>query len=111
MKKIEGNLTGAKAYRALLGLAFEHKMYFAMAVLGMIIFAASDAAFAYLMKPLMDEGFTDGNADVIKFIPLAIIGLFMVRMVAVFLRSYCMDFIGRNVINNLRSQMFEKLLT
>ena len=95
----------------MLGLAFEHKGYFALAVLGMIIFAASDAAFAYLMKPLMDEGFTDGNADVIKFIPLAIIVIFMVRMVAVFLRSYCMDFIGRNVINNLRSQMFEKLLT
>jgi subfamily B ATP-binding cassette protein MsbA len=111
VKKIEGNLTGAKAYRALLGLAFEHKGYFALAVLGMIIFAASDAAFAYLMKPLMDEGFTAGNADVIKFIPVAIILIFMVRMVAVFLRSYCMDFIGRNVINNLRSQMFEKLLT
>ena len=111
MKKIEGNLTGTKAYRALLSLAFEHKGYFALAVLGMVIFAASDAAFAYLMKPLMDEGFTDGNADVIKFIPIAIIVIFMVRMVAVFLRSYCMDFIGRSVINNLRSQMFEKLLT
>jgi subfamily B ATP-binding cassette protein MsbA len=111
VKKIEGNLTGTKAYRALLSLAFEHKGYFALAVIGMVIFAASDAAFAYLMKPLMDEGFTDGNADVIKFIPLAIILIFMVRMVAVFMRSYCMDFIGRSVINNLRSQMFEKLLT
>ena len=32
-------------------------------------------------------------------------------MVAVFLRSYCMSFIGRSVINSLRTQMFEKLLT
>ena len=56
MKPIEGNLTGAKAYRALLSMAFEHKGYFLLAVVGMIIFAASDAAFAYLMKPLMDDG-------------------------------------------------------
>ena len=111
MRRIEGNLTGTKAYRALLGLAFEHKGYFALAVLGMVIFAASDAAFAYMMKPLMDEGFTNRDQAVISFIPIAIILIFSVRMVAVFLRSYCMSFIGRSVINSLRTQMFDKLLT
>ena len=111
MKSIEANLTGAKAYRALLSMAFEHKTYFILAVIGMVIFAASDAAFAYMMKPLMDDGFIDGDPTIIKLIPVAIILIFMVRMVAVFLRSYCMDFIGRNVINTLRTMMFDKLLT
>ena len=111
MKKIEGNPTGVKAYRALLDLAFEHKGYFSLAVIGMVIFAFTEASFAYLMKPLMDEGFTEGDPDVIRFIPVAIILIFAVRMVAVFLRTYCMSFIGRSVINQLRTQMFEKLLT
>ncbi len=111
MKPIETNLTGAKAYRALLSLAFEHKLYFGLAVTGMVIFAASDAAFAYLMKPLMDDGFIDRDPTIIKLIPLAIILIFVVRMVAVFMRSYCMNYIGRNVINTLRKMMFEKLLT
>ena len=111
MKPIEGNLTGVKAYRALLSMAFEHKLYFMLAVIGMVIFAASDAAFAYLMKPLMDDGFIDRDPMIIKLMPLAIVGIFMVRMVAVFMRSYCMDYIGRNVINTLRRMMFEKLLT
>lgn len=111
MKPIEGNLTGARAYRALLSLAFEHKSYFIVAVIGMVIFAASDAAFAYLMKPLMDDGFIDRDPTIIKLIPLAIIAIFVVRMVAIFMRSYCMDYIGRNVINSLRRMMFEKLLT
>ncbi len=111
MRRIEGNLTGTKAYRALLGLAFEHKGYFALAVLGMVIFAASDAAFAYMIKPLMDDGFTNRDADVIRYIPVAIILIFVVRMVAVFMRGYCMSFIGRSVINSLRNQMFDKLLT
>ena len=100
-----------KAYRALLGLAFEHKGYFAVAVVGMVIFAASDAAFAYMMKPLMDDGFIERDAEVIKLIPFAIVGIFIVRMFAIFMRSYCMDYIGRNVINTLRNMMFEKLLT
>jgi subfamily B ATP-binding cassette protein MsbA len=111
VKPIEANLTGAKAYRALLSLAFEHKSYFVVAVIGMVIFAASDAAFAYLMKPLMDDGFIDRDPNIIKLIPLAIIAIFVVRMVAIFMRSYCMDYIGRNVINSLRRKMFEKLLT
>ncbi|MDH3221488.1 MAG: lipid A export permease/ATP-binding protein MsbA [Gammaproteobacteria bacterium] len=111
MKPIEGNPTGIKAYRALLSLALEHKLYFLLAVTGMIIFAASDAAFAYMMKPLMDEGFIDRDPTIIKLIPVAIILIFVVRMVAVFMRSYCMNYIGRAVINTLRTMMFEKLLT
>ncbi len=111
MKAITGNLSGYNAYRALLSLAFEHKGYFLIAVLGMIIFALSDAAFAYLMKPLMDEGFIDHDPATIKWIPIAIILIFLMRMVAIFMRSYCMSFIGRNVINTLRTMMFEKLLT
>ena len=111
MKPIQGNPTGIKAYRVLLSLAFEHKMYFGIAVIGMLIFAASDAAFAYLMKPLMDKGFIDRDQSVIEVMPFAIVAIFVVRMFAIFMRSYCMDYIGRSVINTLRKMMFEKLLT
>ncbi|MGD8347882.1 MAG: lipid A export permease/ATP-binding protein MsbA [Gammaproteobacteria bacterium] len=111
MKPIESNLTGVRAYRALLAMAFDHKIYFLVAVFGMVVFAASDAAFAYLMKPLMDEGFIDRDPEIIKWMPVAIVLIFVVRMFAVFMRSYCMDYIGRNVINTLRKMMFEKLLT
>lgn len=103
--------TGAKAYRALLSLAFEHKPYFIMAVIGMIVFAGTEASFAYIMKPMLDDGFINRDADVIKFVPIAIILIFLVRMVAIFTRTYCMDYIGRNVINTLRQTMFDKLIT
>ncbi|MFT5218388.1 MAG: subfamily B ATP-binding cassette protein MsbA [Planctomycetota bacterium] len=111
MKPIESDLTGVKAYKALLSLAFEHKVYFAVAVIGMVIFALSDAAFAYLMKPMLDEGFIDRDPLIIKLIPVAIVLIFVVRMVAIFMRGYCMGYIGRKVINSLRAMMFEKLLT
>jgi subfamily B ATP-binding cassette protein MsbA len=111
VKIIEANLTGYRAYRALVAMALEHRGYFALAILGMVIFAASDAAFAYMMKPLMDDGFIERDPDIIALIPIAIVLIFVVRMVAIFLRSYCMDYIGRKVINSLRGMMFEKLLT
>ena len=111
MKPITGKMTGITAYRALLSLAIEHKTYFLLAIIGMIVFAISEAAFAYLMKPMLDDGFIDRDPLIIKLIPLAIILIFAIRMVAIFMRTYCMDYIGRNVINSLRSLMFEKLMT
>jgi subfamily B ATP-binding cassette protein MsbA len=77
----------------------------------MIVFALCDAAFAYLMKPMLDDGFIKRDEFIIKLVPIAIILIFIVRVGAVFLRNYCMDFIGRQVINNLRGQVFDKLLT
>ena len=111
MKPITGKMTGIQSYRALLSLALEHKIYFLLAVIGMVIFAISEAAFAYLMKPLLDDGFINRDPLIIRLIPLAIILVFAVRMVAISMRTYCMDYIGRNVINSLRNLMFEKLMT
>ncbi|MFT5224678.1 MAG: subfamily B ATP-binding cassette protein MsbA [Polaribacter sp.] len=110
-KPTDDKPTGVKAYRALLSLAFEHKTYFGMAVIAMIVFAGTEAAFAYIMKPMLDEGFIGGDPFIIKMIPIAIILIFLVRMVTIFTRIYCMDYIGRNVINSLRQTMFDKLIT
>lgn len=105
------HMTGMSAYRALVNLALEYKTYFALAILGMVVFALSEAAFAYLMKPMLDDGFIKRDAKIIQLIPIAIIAIFVIRMVASYLRTYCMAYIGRQVINKLRRQMFDKLLT
>lgn len=105
------NLSGAGAYKVLVHMAMEHKGYFMLAIAGMVVFALSEAAFAYLMKPLLDDGFIKRDEWILQWIPIAIILIFVVRVVASFTRTYCMAYIGRQVINKLRRQMFEKLLT
>lgn len=111
MQPLEDKLSGKNAYKALIAIALEFRSYFVLAIIGMIVFALTEASFAYLMKPMLDEGFINRNDFIIKLIPIAIVVIFMVRMVASFIRTYCMAFIGRQVINKLRKQMFEKLLT
>ena len=102
---------GIGAYRRLVALAMEYKAWFGLAILGMVVFALTEAAFAWLMKPMLDDGFIKRDPATIRWVPLAIVGIFVVRMVASFLRTYCMAYIGRQVINDLRRQMFDKLLT
>ncbi len=102
---------GLGAYRRLVVLAMRYKAWFLLAILGMIVFALTEAAFAWLMKPMLDDGFIGRDPATIRWVPLAIVGIFVVRMVASFIRTYCMDYIGRQVINDLRRQMFDKLLS
>ena len=107
----EPKTRGLGAYRRLVALAMKYKTWFGLAILGMVVFALSEAAFAWLMKPMLDDGFIKRDPATIRWVPLAIVGIFVVRMVASFLRTYCMAYIGRQVINDLRRQMFDKLLT
>ncbi len=102
---------GLGAYRRLVALAMRYKGWFMLAIAGMMVFALTEAAFAWLMKPMLDDGFIKRDPATIRWVPLAIVGIFVVRMVASFLRTYCMAYIGRQVINDLRRQMFDKLLT
>ncbi|HHM06448.1 MAG TPA: lipid A export permease/ATP-binding protein MsbA [Gammaproteobacteria bacterium] len=104
------NIAAAAVYRRLLGYSTHYWQGFAVAVVGMVFYALTEPGFAALMKPMLDGSFVDRDPDIITLIPLLIIGLFLVRGVAGFLSSYCMTWVGRNVIRDLRREMFHQLL-
>lgn len=97
-------------YRRLLSYATRHWKIFIFAIIGMVLVAGTDTALAAYMKPLMDGGFIDRDPEVIKWIPLLLIVIFVVRVFAMFISMYGMSWIGRMVIMDLRDSMFEHLL-
>ena len=99
-----------KVYRRLLGYAAPHWRMFLLAVLGMVLFSATDVAVARLMKPLVDGTFVQKDLAVIRWLPLAILGLFLVRGVAGYLSSMGMAVVGQRVVSKLRLQVFDHLL-
>ena len=101
---------GLVLYRRLLLYGLPYWKIFLLAVLAMILFAATDTGFAALMKPMLDGNFVDKNPDVIKMVPLALVGLFLFRGLSGFISRYAMTWIGRNIIHTLRSDMYERLL-
>ncbi len=99
-----------KVYRRLLGYAAPHWRMFLLAVLGMVLFSATDVAVARLMKPLVDGTFVQKDLAVIRWLPLAILGLFLVRGVAGYLSSMGMAVVGQRVVSKLRLEVFDHLL-
>lgn len=102
--------TGMRTYRRLLTYAMPHWPVFTAAVVAMAVFAATEASFAALMKPLLDETFVAKDPDYIRWIPLALMGLFLLRGVAGFVSTYGMAWVARMVIYKLRRQLFDQLL-
>ncbi|MEJ2522889.1 MAG: lipid A export permease/ATP-binding protein MsbA [Gammaproteobacteria bacterium] len=98
-------------YRRLLGYAAEYWFMFALAMAGMVVYAATETGFAALIKPLLDESFSEGEpAPFVRWMPLLIIVIFLVRGIANFVSTYCMNWVGRQVIKRLRREVFEKFL-
>ncbi len=97
-------------YTRLLRYSLPHWKAFALSVLAMLVYAATNTGFAALMKPMIDGSFVAKDPEVIRLVPLLIIGLFLARGVANFVSTYCMSWVGREVIMELRRAMFAKLL-
>ncbi len=103
-------ISAVQLYKRLLSYAKPYWRAFIAVVLAMVVYAGTEAGVAMIMKPLMDQGFVDRDPTIIQLIPVAIIGLFLVRGLADFFTTYGLGWIARNVIKTLREEMFNKLL-
>lgn len=110
MSKHSEHSGGAGIYRRLISFALPHWKIFIFATLGMLAFSATDAAFARLIEPMLDGSFVKKDPETIKWVPLLIIVVFLVRVISGFISNYGMAWIARNVIHTLRSKMFTQLL-
>lgn len=111
MSQTPVNLTAVQLYKRLLNYVKPYWLAFLISILAMIVFAGTETGMAALMKPLLDGSFVEKDPNTIKYVPLMLIGLFLIRGVANFLTTYGLGWIARNVIKTLREEMFEKLIT
>ncbi|MDH3466611.1 MAG: ABC transporter transmembrane domain-containing protein, partial [Gammaproteobacteria bacterium] len=108
MKSAKHDTNGAAIYRRLLTYAWPYKWVFVMAVAGMICAALAETSFVALQKPLMDRGFVARDESFIRYIPLIWVGIFLARGIAEFVDNYCMQWLGRRVVLDLRRHMFDR---
>ena len=104
------NQSGFQTYKRLLGYVWPYRGVFTIAVIGLLVVAASEFSFAALLKPIMDEGFVERDEIFIQKIPLYLTLVFVARALGQFVESYSMAWLGRKVIFDLRGQMFARLM-
>ncbi len=97
-------------YLRLLGHVRPHWKGFALTLAATALAAATEPLFPALMKPLLDKGFGQGGDGWLAWLPLAIVGIFVLRGVAGFFAGYGMSWVANKVITDLRQLMFERLM-
>jgi subfamily B ATP-binding cassette protein MsbA len=99
-----------QTYRRLIGYLRPHRLGFAIGVLGMIIFAATDAGWAAFVRFFLDGTFVNRDPDMVWLVPIVLIVLFLLRGIGDFLQTYCPGFVGRQIVKRLRAQIFDRYL-
>ncbi|ARU04861.1 lipid A export permease/ATP-binding protein MsbA [Comamonas serinivorans] len=88
----------------------QHRLGWCIALIATLISASTEPMIPALLKPLLDDGFTEGSLQ-LWMAPVAIIGLFAIRGVAQFAVQYALASITNQGMVVLRKQMFERLLS
>jgi subfamily B ATP-binding cassette protein MsbA len=99
-----------QVYRRLLGFARPYRTLLVIAGVGMLVEAASAAAFTKLMEPVIDETFIDRDSEFSLVLPLAIVALFLLRGVAGYITDIHMAKSGRGIARDLRVRVLGKYL-
>lgn len=102
--------SGLAIYRRLLAYSFAYWPMFLLAVFGMVLSAGSDTLFVALIKPILDEGFVDRDPKFVQILPFIVLAIIVTRGIAKFLQVYGMAWVGRRVIKNIRTEVFDQFL-
>ena len=98
-------------YLRLLGYVKPYWRMFALSIVALVLTAATEPMLPALFKPLLDEGFVAKDRDFIRWIPILLLALFLVRGLTSFVSTYCMAWVGSRLVMDLRAAMFDKLMT
>jgi subfamily B ATP-binding cassette protein MsbA len=80
-----------------------------VSIVGFVLFALTQPAFASLMEYMVDSvESSDSEARIL--IPAAVLAIFMVRGIGFFLGNYGITYVARRVIHQLRLAIFDRLL-
>ncbi|MDH5886754.1 lipid A ABC transporter ATP-binding protein/permease MsbA [Vibrio splendidus] len=87
-----------------------YKAGLGVAVIALIINAASDTYMISLLKPLLDEGFGNAESDFLRTLPIIIFVMMFVRGVSGFVSTYCLSWVSGNVVMEIRRKIFSQFM-
>lgn len=99
-----------QVYKRLMGFARPYRGLLLLAGLGMLIEAAAGGAFSKLMEPVVNETFIDRDKAKSLLLPLAIVGLFVIRGIAGYVTDMGMGKAARSIARDVRVNVLGKYL-
>ncbi len=96
--------------KRLYGMLGPYKKRLGIAFFGMIMTALTEPMFPAVMRVLLDKGFGGKPTFSLWLVPVAIVGIFVLRGISTFTTTYMMTWVSSRLLTVLRKQMFERML-
>lgn len=88
----------------------DYVFYFILAVIGMLLSSGGTAASAYLIKPVIDEIFSSKNEALLYALPIAVIVVFFLKGLGVYLQEFFTALIGQDMVRRFRFLLLSKII-
>jgi subfamily B ATP-binding cassette protein MsbA len=100
-------LSPREVYQRLFRYARPHWRMLALGALGMIIYAGVSAGFLWFITTFFKEA-SDATValPIFDYLPLVLIGIFLLRGIGDYLSNYCPAYVGRHMIRAMRGELF-----
>ena len=96
-------------HRRLIGYIRENWVLLAVALLCMVVVAASTSATAFLVKPILDEIFMAQNRQMLLIMPALVLGIYILRGFALYGKEFFMHLVGERIIKKFRNNLYDKI--
>lgn len=104
------DLSTWQTFRRLWPIITPFRIGLIVAAVALILNAAGDTLMLSLLKPLLDEGFGKASSDVLKWMPLIVIALMVMRGLSGFVSSYCISWVSGKVVMQMRRRLFSHMM-
>lgn len=99
-----------KTFSRLWEMILPFKFGFNIAIFSLIINAISDTLMLSLLKPLLDEGFRKNNNIMLKWLPIIICSLVLIRGISSFMSNYFIGLVSGKVVMTMRRKLFRHII-
>ena len=96
-------------YKRLIRLARPHVAKFLLAMFCMLVVGGLTSALAFLVKPALDDIFMKKNMVMLKWIPVAVITIYLLKGLCNYVQIVLMSFIGQRVVADVRNQLYRAI--
>jgi subfamily B ATP-binding cassette protein MsbA len=96
-------------FKRLLQLARPHLPKFLLALGCMIVVGVTTSALAFLVKPALDEIFLKKNSQMLYWIPLAVVLIYLLKGLCSYGQTVLMNFIGLRIIADVRNLLYRRI--
>ena len=86
-----------------------HWKHIAVSLLCMAVVGATAGMTAWLVKPVLDDVFIRHDAWKLKILPVALLGLYLLKGGCRYLQAYLMRWVGENVVLHMRRDLLGSL--